>query len=457
MDEKDPTRRKFLSGAAAAGAAAAATGCANFNIVPRSVLGGSPKFVPPSQKMNVASIGCGGKGESDVEQVGATENIVALCDVDQDRGAKSFKKFPDAKRYVDFRELLDKEKTLDAVIVSTPDHMHAPIALAAMKRGLHVYCQKPLTHDVFEARRMREASEKYNVVTQMGNQGTSENGLRRAVELIQSGTIGPVREAHVWTNRPVWPQGHELTAPLPEEPARESMNWPLWLGTAPVRPYNKHYAPFTWRGWWDFGTGALGDMACHTANMAFMALNLAYPTKIEVTSAKINPQTYPDWSVIKFHFPKRGDMPACTLTWYDGGKRPPKDLVEGQEFSNSGSLLIGDKGKLFSPNDYGAKFMLLPEASFKDVTNLTKPERLPESPGGGGDESQKMEWINACKGTGKTMSNFSYAALLTETILLGNIALRAGDMEWDGPNMKSPNNPKANDLVRRTYNGEYEV
>lgn len=404
-----------------------------------------------NEKLNIAVIGAGGKGASDTDGC-AGENIVALCDVDEKTAGKTFEKYPNAQRFQDFRKMLEERKDIDAVVVATPDHTHAPASIMAMKLGKHVYCQKPLTHSVYEARLMRETAAKQKVATQMGNQGTSNDGLRKAVEVIQSGAIGKVTEAHVWTNRPIWPQG--IPRPTDAPPVPDTLNWDLWLGPAPYRPYNPAYVPFKWRGWWDFGTGALGDMACHTANMAFMALKLGYPTSIEAESPEVSPEGPPKWSTIRFEFPAREGMPAVKFTWYDGKKPgedgkevangPAPELLMGQKLSGSGSLLIGDKGMLFSPNDYGAEFKLLPEADF--ASYKAHDPWLPRSPG------HYIEWIRACKGGEPAMSNFSYAGLLTEAILLGNVALRAGKkLEWDGPNMKATNCPEAAQFVRREY------
>jgi predicted dehydrogenase len=393
-----------------------------------------------NDKLNIGVIGAGGKGASDTDACSG-ENIVALCDVDEHNAAETYKKYPKATKYHDFRKMLEKEK-LDAVVVSTPDHMHAPASIMAMRMGKHVYTQKPLTHDVWEARRMREVAKEEKVATQMGNQGTSNSGLREACEVVQAGGIGPVSEVHVWTNRPIWPQG--IGRPSEAKPVPSHVKWDLWLGVAPERPYHDAYCPFKWRGWWDFGTGALGDMACHTANMPFMALKLEYPTAIEAESSEVNAETYPSWSKIRFDFPARGDMPPVKFWWYDGGKTPSRDLVGGRELSDSGCLLFGGKGVLFSPNDYGARFDLLPADKFEGYQK--PPKTIPRSPG------HYEEWIRAAKGGEPAMSSFDYAALLTETILLGNIALRVGKkVEWDGPKMRSTNCPEANNYVRREY------
>jgi predicted dehydrogenase len=408
-----------------------------------------------NEKVNVAAIGCGGMGGGDIGSLaGKGCNVVALCDVDHKHAGGSFQKFPNARRFWDFREMLDKmEKEIDAVNVSTPDHTHAVATMDAMKRGIHVYTQKPLTHDVYEARMLTKAARKYKVVTQMGNQGTAHDGLREAVEVIRAGAIGKPLEVHVWTNRPVWPQG--IDRPKEGQPVRDGLNWDLWLGTAPERPYHEAYCPFKWRGWVDYGTGALGDMACHTANMAFMACDLGYPTSVECRAmSNFNGETYPTWSVIEYEFPKRGELPPLRWTWYDGGNDKPKWVVErlkklayGRDIPGSGSLIIGEKGTLFSPNDYGSSYQLLPS---KDFEGYEKPE--PSLPRAGGDNYG--EWVNAIRlgDPSKTMSNFDYAGPLTETVVLGCVALRAGQrIQWDGPNMKITNVRKANDLLRREY------
>jgi predicted dehydrogenase len=401
------------------------------------------------ETVNIACIGVGGKGDSDSDDAGQVGNIVAICDIDDKFLERKAARFPRAKRYNDYRKMLQEmDKQIDAVTVSTPDHTHAPAALMAMRMKKHVYCQKPLTHTVQEARLMRETAAKYGVATQMGNQGTAEDGLREAVEVIQSGAIGPVKEVHVWTNRPIWPQAPGVTKrPEGDDPIPSSIHWDEWIGTAPMRPYKeKVYHPFAWRGWWDFGTGALGDMACHTANMAFMALKLGYPTSIVAENDPLNPETYPGWARITFQFPARGEMPPVKFVWYEGknkGKKllPTAELLQGQIASDSGSLLVGEKGTLYSPNDYGADYVLLPKKEF--VGYKAPAPKLPRN--GKGDLGMKIEWIEAIKGGPPAMSNFNYAGMLTETILLGNVAMRAGKLlEWDGPNMKFTNAPEAN-------------
>ncbi len=428
--------------------------------------------------LTAACIGVGGKGSSDCSHIGEQGvKIVGLCDVDQGTLTKKGREFPDAKQFSDFREMLDQlGDKVDIVTVSTPDHTHATAALKAMRMKKHVYCQKPLTWSIAEARAMRNTAEEMGVVTQMGNQGTSENGLREAVEVIRSGAIGDVSEVHIWSNRPVWPQG--VGRPEGEDPIPEGLNWDAWIGPAPMRPFKKGvYHSFNWRGWVDFGTGALGDMACHTTNMPVMALELWDP--VAVTAVK-NPgifagETYPGSSTLKFEFPKRGNLQPCTFNWYDGGNLPDESVISQLPESfqkrvqqqrdggrkTSGAVLIGSKGIVFSPDDYGARYYLLPEEEFKDYK---KPEQtLPRIPyNAGGDQRQKWEFVSTVKGEYEpgTMSNFGYAGRLTETILVGNLAMRAGEgqrIEWDAKSMHSPNVEAVNEFVKREYRDGWEM
>jgi predicted dehydrogenase len=410
----------------------------------------------PNEKLNIAGIGVGGKGHSDIEQAGKLGNVVAICDIDDKVLEARAKDFPNAKKYNDFRKMFDEMgKSIDAVTVSTPDHTHAVAAMMAIKMGKHVYCQKPLTHTVREARELRLAARQYKVCTQMGNQGSAENGLREAVEVVQAGAIGPVTEVHVWTNRPIWPQAPKLTKRPAPKPVPPHVHWDLWLGPAPERPYGDGYHPFAWRGFWDFGTGALGDMACHTANMAFRALKLGYPISVSAENGEINPETYPGWATITFQFPARGEWPPVKLVWYEGhrdGKKnlPPKELLHGETPPGSGSLLVGAKGILYSPNDYGARYVLLPK---KDFAGFKPPQpTLPRN--GRGDLGMKEEWVRAIMENKPEIaySNFDFAGLLTETILLGNVAMRAGKkLEWDGENMKFPNASDAEKFLHFEY------
>jgi predicted dehydrogenase len=438
-----------------------------------------------NSKLNVAQIGCNGKGASDGQYcAGGGAAVIALCDVNSTNtaGMQRFlsERFAtESKAYVDYRELLENEKSIDAVDIATPDHMHAVIAAAAIKLGKHVYCQKPLTHDVFEARTLRDLARKHNVATQMGNQGSASDSLRRAVEVMHAGIIGPVHEAYVWTNRPIWPQG--LDRPPGSDPVPANLDWNLWLGTAPERPFKSAwpgdeqekkrgpvYQPFIWRGWQDYGTGALGDMACHTVNWPFRSLKLGYPTEIEASSSGMNSEMYPSSSNIRFEFPAREGMPAVTLRWADGGKKPPAEVTADVEamagkISDSGCIMIGENGTIFSPDDgdqdLKAYIKLKGDAGMvglaKHPAAKAIPETLPRNAfTGSPDQRQHREWLQACK-DGKHQvpySNFDIAAYLTEIILLGCIALRVGKtLEWDGPGMKATNAPEAASFVRRIY------
>jgi hypothetical protein len=457
------TRRHFLYSSALA-----ASTFSTFSALAKS----RPHKLGPGEKLRIACVGVGGKGRSDVQHCGK-EEIVALCDADEGQADRSRKAFPNAKFYSDWRQLLDKEsKNIDAVVVSTPDHLHAIIASAAIKLGKHVYCQKPLTQTVYEARYLRKLAKDYGVVTQMGNQGSSEDGLRRAVEVVQAGVIGPVKQIHVWTNRPIWPQG--LTCPAGADPVPANFNWDLWLGPAPMRPFKKDvYHPFKWRGWYEFGTGALGDMACHTANMPFRAAKLGYPRLVELLDhSELNVDTYPKTAQIRFVFPAREGLPETEFFWYDGNPRdnsvkplrPPEDLTSAiremmDQVPSSGCLLIGDKGQLFSPDDYGARFFikLNDEKELRNAKDHEAAKAVPVSLprntlATDADAKQHLEWIEACKGGPAPYSNFDIAAYLTEIILLGCVALRVGKkLEWNGPKMRATNAPEADRFVKRTY------
>jgi predicted dehydrogenase len=437
-----------------------------------------------NDRLRVAGVGVGGKGSGDIEQAGKLMEVVALCDIDEQRLTKRAASWPAAKKFFDFRKLYDEAgKEFDAVVVSTPDHTHAPASLLAMKMGKHVYCQKPLTHTVAEARLMRETAARQKVCTQMGNQGSAVNGLRRAVELVRDGVLGPVAEAHVWTNRPFkyWKQAPDVVARPKEMPVPKHVHWDEWLGPAPLRPYavreregNKPaYHPHDWRGYWDFGTGALGDMACHTANMPFRALRLAAPTAVIAEAGAINSETYPAWAHVQYIFPARGDQPACTLHWYEGerdGKRmlPSGDLLGGllkkdERPADSGSILVGAKGVLYSPNDYGARFRITPEKDFAGL-QTARPEKAPagvESDRREHDLFMKDEWVKAIRAgqPGLASSNFDYAGQLTETMLLGNIAVRfAGQrLEWDAAGLRFRDADAATRLVSKEYRKGWEL
>jgi predicted dehydrogenase len=395
-----------------------------------------------NEKLNIAMIGAGGRGRGNLDGV-LSENIVALCDVDERLAHSARQAVPNAKFFKDFRKMLEQmHKEIDAVVVSTPDHTHVIASITAMRMGKHVYCEKPLTRTIWEARMMRDTARRYKVATQMGNQGTASNELRQGVEVIQSGVLGKVTEIHVWSNRPIWPQG--IPRPKEEMVVPDGLDWDLWLGPAPKRPYHEAYHPFAWRGWIDFGTGAIGDMACHTMNMAFWALSLRDPVSVEAETSGVNGETFPKWSIVRYQFPQRGDLPPCKMTWYDGGQKPPIDLLQGEQMADSGLLIIGSEGTLYSPGDYGAPFVLLPREKF---ANYQPPApSIPRSPG------HHQEWINACKGGPPAMSNFDYASALTETALLGNLAIITGErIHWDAKRMKAVNCPKADKIIHPTY------
>ncbi|SDL82191.1 Gfo/Idh/MocA family protein [Siphonobacter aquaeclarae] len=468
MNEKN-TRRDFIKTSSLA--------ASSFFIVPRHVLGKG--FVAPSDKLNIAGIGVGGKGKSDLASFAKSPNvnIVALCDVDDRQAVESRKNFPKAPYYKDFREMLAKEnKNIDACSISTPDNTHAVATLAAMQLGKHVYTQKPLTHDIYEARVLAQAAKKYKVVTQMGNQGGSGNGVRRMKEIYDSGIIGEVHDVQCWTNRPVWPQAvpTEQTFATPQE-----LDFDLWLGPSQSVPYNPAYLPFAWRGWWPYGTGALGDMACHIMDPIFRILPLDYPDSVECSVAgnwalNLRPQdNNPDWTPfstsIHLNYPRKDKKGDIKVHWYDGGILPelPEELLPGESFGNSdgGVMFIGSKGKLMA-DCYGANPRLLP---LKKNETLNIKETIARVP----NEDHYLQWVNACiagHGKGVTSSPFEYAAPFTESILIGNLALRSWMLRdnptakrsseryngrkkllWDAANMKITNYDLANQFVKREY------
>jgi hypothetical protein len=431
-----------------------------------------------NDRVNLACIGTGGKGDSDTSAASKCgANIIALCDVDSrtmEKKRKQFAgKFPDLKLFRDYRDMLDKiGKDIDAVTISIPDHNHGVAAIRAMTMGKHCFCQKPLTQTVSEARIVRHLAKEKNLATQMGNQGSAENGLRRAVEVVQAGVIGPVRELHVWSNRPIWPQG--IPRPEGSDVVPSNLDWDLWLGPAKERPFKEGvYHPFKWRGWFDFGTGALGDMACHTVNMPFRALKLGYPNVVECELAsRIYSDTYPLTSRIRFEFPEREGLPPVKFWWYDGNPdnalkplRPDtstlrKVLGMADNLPRSGALLVGEKGQLFSPDDYGAKFFVSMNEENDFIPGDEHPavravaQTIPRSPG------HMEEWFRMMKDGTPAYSNFDIAAYLAEVILLGCVALRLGEgrrMEWDGPAMRSPNLPEAAQFIKRENRPGWEA
>jgi predicted dehydrogenase len=437
------SRRQFLQRSSALAALA---------ILPRHVLG-APGQAPPSEKLNIAVIGAGGRGSEDIKDL-KSENIVALCDVDWPHAAQTFKAFPKASQHRDFRVMLEKEKGIDALVVATPDHIHAVATMAAIQHGKHVYCEKPLTRTVQEARVVAEAARRAKVATQMGNQGMAFEGNRLINEWIADGAIGTVREVHVWSDRPThrgklplwWPQGIERPQDTPSVP--DGLDWDLWLGPAPWRPYHSAYVPFRWRGWWDFGTGGLGDMGIHNLAPVFSALDLGAPESVHASSTPVFKETVPVASVVHYQFPARGNRPAVRVHWYDGGLLPPRpDALEDDRDldAEDGIIFVGDKGVMLVEGWGGEKPRLLPEQRNREYRR--PPKTLPRSIG------HHREWVQACKTGSPTRSSFDFAGPLTEAVLLGSVCVRFGGekLHWDSPNLKVTNVPEANALLHYTY------
>ena len=436
-------RRRFLQ--------ASAAGAAGLIILKDSR---SAVAFPANEKLNIAGIGVGGQGGHDINCVSG-ENIVALCDVDDRRAGGSYKQFPKAKRFDDFRKMFDAmDKGIDAVVVGTPDHTHAVAAVAAMKLGKHVFCEKPLTRTVYESHLLRRTAAKHKLVTQMGNQGSASEGLRRAVELAWAGTCGELRECHVWLANGDAPQARPKDRP----PVPKGLNWDLWLGPAPYRPYHPRYLPGAWRRWRDFGSGGGGDMGCHTINMAFRALRLdllwnpdpaekpAKPPviRIEAEASEIHPETYPRRIKAQFDIPARGKLPALKVIWYNGGLKPPKEVLRGHAMTDWGCLVGGEKAAILSDCPWNTRFKLLPEAEFKGFKG-PKPT-IPRSAG------HHAEWVRACKGGPKPFSNFDIGAPMNEIVQLVHVATLAGKpIEYDPQRCKILNAPEANALLHRKY------
>jgi predicted dehydrogenase len=398
----------------------------------------------PAARIRFACIGVGGMGTANANHSSRHGDVLALCDVDDTRLDQAANRYPGAKKYHDYRKLLDEmHKSIDAVVISTPNHTHAVIAAAAIGLRKHCFIEKPLTRTIFEARQLGTLTLGLKVATQMGNQGTAIPAFRKALAIIRAGALGVVKEVHVWSNRPIWPQGVDRP-PKANPPA--NLHWDLWLGPSPERPYSNGYHPFSWRGWWDFGTGALGDMGCHSINLPFMALDLRDPTTVEAETSGHNKDSFPRSSVIRYSFPARDPRPALTMTWYDGGKLPPADLFGGERIVPAGSLIVGDKGKLYATTDYAGAWKLL--------GNVTEPNvKITPSPG------HFEEFVKAVRGEGAAMSNIvDYAGPLTETVLLGNLAIWAGKkIEWDAANLKATNAPELEPLIRPTYRKGYTL
>ncbi len=443
-DSKVLNRRTFLSVSAAA--------TASFMIVPRHVLGGVGQ-TPPSEILNIGVIGAGGRGADDIEGV-KSQNIVALCDVDERNAAESFKRFPKASRHQDFRVMLEKEKGIDAVVVATPDHIHAIASMTALKHGKHVYCEKPLTHTVYEARALAKAAAQTHLATQMGNQGMAFDGNRLIKEWLSAGAIGPVHEVHAWSDRPThrgklppwWPQAIERPTETP--PIPDGLDWDLWLGPAPWRPYHPAYVPFKWRGWWDFGSGGLGDMGIHNLAPVFSALKLGPPLSVHASSTPLFKETLPSAAIVHYQFAARGDMPPVALHWYDGGLLPqrPEELEDERTLDpEDGIIFVGEKGKILVTGWGGEHPRLIPESRHRDFK--APAASLPRSIG------HYEEWILACKQGAHTESNFAFAGPLTEAVQLGCVAIRMNGekLQWDSANMKIPNVPEAEEFLHYKY------
>lgn len=437
------TRRSFLQKTTLASAATVA-----FPAILKAQAGGGG----PNSKLNLAIIGAGGRGRSAIEAL-TNETYVAFCDVDDERASQTYTEYPNVPRFRDYREMFAQlGDKIDAVVISTPDHMHFPIAMTAIAHGKHVYCEKPLTHTVEEARLLTAAARKAGVITQMGNQGHSNEGTRLLKEWIAAGVLGEVREVHSWTNRPIWPQGLELpdhSKMLPVVP--KTLDWNLWLGVAPEREFDPTYVPFAWRGWWDFGCGAFGDMACHIMDATYWGLELSAPTAVEAFSAKMNAQSCPVSSVVKFEFAARGAMPGVNWTWYDGGLTPtlPADFELGRELprDGSGSFIIGSEASVLSTT-YNSSVRIFPEAKMKQLAPNLPPKTLPRV----STSNHHEAWAIAIKAGQQPASNFDYAGPFSETVLLGNVAIRANRrIEWSPTDMKIPNLPSAEQYLRKSY------
>ncbi len=450
---KNPlNRRRFLRQTTTLGAGSFMLGAAPFAFASARA---------STDKLRLACIGIGRRGGVNLKAV-AGEEIVALCDVDEQRLNEVAATVPNARKYFDFRKLLEQEKHLDGVVISTPDHCHAPIALMAMKLGIHVYCEKPLTHTIGEARLLTETAARAKAITQMGTDSQSARGYLDTVELVEAGAIGEVKEVHVWSNRPAWPQGQDR--PRGADPVPPWLKWDLWLGPAAARPYKAAYDdpplagkavyhPFVWRGWWDFGCGALGDMAPHLMNVAFRALHLGAPVRVEAQSSGMKPEAFPSWSIIRFEFAATDKRPGVTIIWYDGGKHPPAELFDGAPIGENCFLFVGSKGKIYSgeKRTRDAEPVLLPAKTFAGYQRPTPTwTRFGEV---------HEDWLRAIRaGDSKTACPFSYGGPMTEAYLLGNIALRVGQpIQWDPLALKVTNCREANQYLNANYREGWKV
>ena len=452
------SRRDFLSVTAAT--------AAGFTILPSNVVSGLG-HTPPSSKLNIAGIGVGGMGYRNLKSM-ETENIVALCDVDWDyAGRSAFKAWPRAKQYKDYRVMFDQQKDIDAVLLATPDHSHALPAVMAMRSGHHVYVQKPLTHSIYESRVLAETARSYRVATQMGNQGNSGDGIRQICEWIWAGTIGEVTHVDAWTNRPIWPQGLERPARSMREP--RNLDWNLFIGTAPFRPYHETYTPWNWRGWWDFGTGALGDMACHILDAPYQALKLEYPASVQGSSTPFNLESPPNAQFVKYEFPRRDNlpkvaMPDVTIHWYDGGMIPPRpdELLPGEMMGDAdgGCIFHGTRGKIMC-GTYARDPRLLPTIQ---MDNFEQPQRTIRRISNAMTGGHEQDWIRACKESRETRleasSHFGNSGPLNEMVLVGVLAVRLQSLNrkliWDGKNMRFTN-IGYNDELRIMTRDRFEI
>lgn len=442
-------RRTFLRTTSAAAAA--------FTILPRHILGGVG-VTAPSEKLNIAGIGIGGMGSVNLRNM-ETENIVALCDVDDQYAAGVFNRYPNAKRYRDYRKMLDEQKDIDAVLIATPDHTHAIITLAAMQAGKHVYCQKPLTHTVHETRQVMRVAKETGVVTQMGNQGRSGEGVQLVCEWIADGAIGEVREVDAWSNESYYPWGHAgwspsgARKPADTPPVPDTLDWDLWLGPAQQRAYHPNYHPVRWRPWWDFGSGWMGDRGAHTLDAVYWAMQLGHPASIEATVSDFNEDTHPVASIVRYSFPARGTLPPLKLTWYEGLLPPrPDQLEEGRRMGDAegGVIFKGDKGTLMC-GTYANSPQLLPASAMQAYKK--PPRTLPRV-----NEIHEQGWIQAIKEGKKASSDFSISGPLTELVQLGNIAKRTqAKLIWDPENLKFPNHPEADQFLTKQYRKGWEV
>jgi predicted dehydrogenase len=454
--ERSVSRRSFLRNSA--------TIAAGVSIVPAHVISGLGGTAP-SDKLNIAGVGVGGMGRTNMRYV-KSQKVVALCDVDWDYASAAFADFPEARKFKDYRRMLDEmEDQIDAVIVATPDHTHYVIAADAMRRGKHVYVQKPLTHSVYEARKLRELASEMGVATQMGNQGNSDEGIRQTCEWIWNGEIGEVREVHAWTNRPIWPQGLERPVETPSLPP--TLSWDLFIGPAAWRPYHPAYTPWNWRAWWDYGTGALGDMGCHIIDPVFKALELGHPLTIEASSTQVNTESAPVAEKVTYHFPERAPkgslkMPPVKFTWYDGGLLPerPAGIKDGKMLGDKGggTIFVGSKG-ILTGGTYGRDpYIVGREADPPQVPQQLR--RVPDATKGG----HEMDWVRACKESRdsrtEASSNFQYSGPLNEVVVMGNLAVRLQDLkrtlQWDGENLKITNVDEA-DEIRVVTTDKFEV